>query len=82
MIVWDESGGSYEPGQQYSDFPFIEIVIRPLSGKICRIQTLVTAQFIQRQRGETKLPTKMKSFQKVKERGLILYEIFKNCFAF
>lgn len=70
MVVWDESGGSYEPGQQYSDFPFIEVLVTPLEGAICKIQSLVTAQFIQRQRGETKLPTRMKSFQKVKEKVL------------
>lgn len=66
MIVWDDSNGHYIPGQQFSDFPFIEIVITPCDNGLCKVQTLVTSQFIVRQRGEMKLPNKLKSFQKLK----------------
>ena len=41
MVVWDESHGSYIPGQQFSDFPFLEIVIRPGSNRLCSIQVRV-----------------------------------------
>ena len=66
MITWDESNGSYIPGQQFSDFPFIEIMISPRDHGLCKVQALITGQFIVRQRGEMKLPNKLKSFQKLK----------------
>ena len=49
MIVWDDSGGDYVPGQQYSDFPFIEVLITPQADNVCKVQTMVTGQFIKRQ---------------------------------
>ena len=41
-------------------------MITPLENGLCKVQALVTGQFIYRQRGEVKLPNKLKLFQKLK----------------
>ena len=62
MITWDESGGSYMPGTQDSDFPFVEIIIRPVTTTLVKIDTVLTSQFVSR---KTRLPSKFKPFHKL-----------------
>jgi len=75
MITWDESGGTYLPGTQDSDFPFVEIIIRPVTSTIVKIDTALTSQFVSR---KTRLPSKFKPFHKLSSSSQTESESFKS----